>query len=104
MKFLLEVISEVPWLSEFNSGGRELLRPRAEQVVALVAEGLSNRNTAQELNLSEHIVESICLVSLTGWASRQASNWSSMLSTTAIPAPRSCLPARANPLPLPTHK
>jgi DNA-binding NarL/FixJ family response regulator len=40
-----------------NSRGRQLLTPREEQVVALVAEGLSNRNTARELNLSEHTIK-----------------------------------------------
>jgi DNA-binding NarL/FixJ family response regulator len=57
MNILLELISEVPSLRVFNSGGRQLLTPREEQVVALVAEGLSNRGTAQELNLSEHTVK-----------------------------------------------
>jgi DNA-binding NarL/FixJ family response regulator len=34
-----------------------MLTPREEQVVALVAEGLSNRETARELNLSEHTIK-----------------------------------------------
>ena len=33
------------------------MTPREEQVVALVAEGLSNREIAQELALSEHTVK-----------------------------------------------
>ena len=33
-----------------------MLTPRHEQVVALVAEGLSNREIAHELKLSEHTV------------------------------------------------
>jgi DNA-binding NarL/FixJ family response regulator len=40
-----------------NSRGHQLLTPREEQVVALVAEGLSNRDTARELNLSEHTIK-----------------------------------------------
>jgi DNA-binding NarL/FixJ family response regulator len=57
MTFLLDVISAVPSLRVLNSTGRQLLTPREEQVVALVAEGLSNRGTARELNLSEHTVK-----------------------------------------------
>lgn len=54
---LLDLISEVPSLRVVNSGGKPILTPREEQVVALVAEGLSNREIAQELNLSEHTIK-----------------------------------------------
>jgi DNA-binding NarL/FixJ family response regulator len=57
MTFLLDLISEVPSLRVLNSSGGQLLTPREEQVVALVAEGLSNRETARELSLSEHTVK-----------------------------------------------
>src|SRR5437763_4804815 len=57
MSFLMELIAEVPSLRVLNSSGQALLTPREEQVVALVAEGLSNRETARELNLSEHTVK-----------------------------------------------
>jgi len=57
MTFLLDLISEVPSLRVLNSSGSQLLTPREEQVVALVAEGLSNRETARELSLSEHTVK-----------------------------------------------
>ena len=43
-------------LRVLNSRGRQMLTPREEQVVTLVAEGLSNRDTARELGLSEHTV------------------------------------------------
>src|ERR1700746_2620062 len=36
---------------------RKLLTSREEQVVALVADGLSNRDVASELGLSEHTVK-----------------------------------------------
>jgi DNA-binding NarL/FixJ family response regulator len=57
MRFLLDLVAEVPSLRVLNSLGHQLLTPREEQVVALVAEGLSNRSTARELNLSEHTVK-----------------------------------------------
>lgn len=57
LNYLLEMISEVPSLRVLNSSGSDLLTPREEQVVALVAEGLSNRQIAVELNLSEHTIK-----------------------------------------------
>jgi DNA-binding NarL/FixJ family response regulator len=57
LNHLLELVSEVPSLRVLNSQGSNLLTPREEQVVALVAEGLSNRQIAVELNLSEHTIK-----------------------------------------------
>ncbi|MBZ5682161.1 MAG: response regulator transcription factor [Acidobacteriia bacterium] len=57
LNYLLDLISEVPSLRVVNSSGDQLLTPREEQVVALVAEGLANREVARELNLSEHTIK-----------------------------------------------
>jgi len=57
LNYILELISEVPSLRVLNSTGDRLLTPREEQVVALVAEGLGNRQIAVELNLSEHTIK-----------------------------------------------
>jgi DNA-binding NarL/FixJ family response regulator len=57
LNYILELISEVPSLRVLNSHGDNLLTPREEQVVALVAEGLGNRTIARELNLGEHTVK-----------------------------------------------
>jgi DNA-binding NarL/FixJ family response regulator len=57
INFLLDSVSEAPSLRVVNSKGGLLLTPREAQVVALIAEGLSNRATARELNLSEHTVK-----------------------------------------------
>ncbi len=54
---LLDLVSEVPSLRVLSASGLPLLTPREEQVVALVAEGLGNRQIARELNLSEHTVK-----------------------------------------------
>lgn len=57
MSFLLDLISEVPSLRVLNARGQQLLTSREEQVVALVAEGLANRDIASELDLSEHTIK-----------------------------------------------
>jgi two-component system nitrate/nitrite response regulator NarL len=57
LQYLLETITQVPSLRMVNARGVRLLTPREEQVVALVADGLSNREVARELGLSEHTVK-----------------------------------------------
>jgi len=57
LRYLLEVVTQVPSLRVVNVNGKKLLTPREEQVVALVADGLSNRQVARELRLSEHTVK-----------------------------------------------
>jgi DNA-binding NarL/FixJ family response regulator len=57
LQFLLEVVTQVPSLRVMNARGAKLLTPREEQVVALVADGLTNRQVARELSLSEHTVK-----------------------------------------------
>jgi DNA-binding NarL/FixJ family response regulator len=55
--YLIDAVTHVPSLRVVNSRGRNLLTPREQQVVALVADGLSNRGVARELGLSEHTVK-----------------------------------------------
>jgi DNA-binding NarL/FixJ family response regulator len=57
MNFLLDLVSEVPSMSVVNSRGGQMLTPREQQVVGLVAEGCSNRDIARELKLSEHTIK-----------------------------------------------
>jgi DNA-binding NarL/FixJ family response regulator len=61
MSYVLDALSEVPTLRVVNSTGRCLLTPREEQVVALVADGLTNRGVASELGLSEHTIKKYLL-------------------------------------------
>ena len=57
MEYLIEAVTQVPSLRVVNNHGIKLLTPREEQVVALVADGLSNRGVARELGLSEHTIK-----------------------------------------------
>jgi DNA-binding NarL/FixJ family response regulator len=57
IKYLIEAVTQVPALRVVNANGNQLLTPREEQVVALVADGCSNRDVATELGLSEHTVK-----------------------------------------------
>src|SRR5439155_12346332 len=57
LKYLVEALSEVTALRIVDAKGFKLLSAREEQVVALVADGLSNRQVATELCLSEHTIK-----------------------------------------------
>jgi DNA-binding NarL/FixJ family response regulator len=57
LQYLVEIVTQVPSLRMVNARGVMLLRHREEQVVALVADGLSNREVARELGLSVHTVK-----------------------------------------------
>jgi DNA-binding NarL/FixJ family response regulator len=57
LNYLLDSVCQVPSLRVMSANGEKLLTSREEQVVALVADGLSNRNVATELGLSEHTVK-----------------------------------------------
>lgn len=57
MHYVLDALSEVPALRVVNAKGRPLLTAREEQVVALVADGLCNREIGRELGLSEHTIK-----------------------------------------------
>jgi DNA-binding NarL/FixJ family response regulator len=57
LRCVLEVLTHVPALRVLNANGDHLLTGREEQVVALVSDGLSNREVARELNLSEHTIK-----------------------------------------------
>jgi DNA-binding NarL/FixJ family response regulator len=56
-QYLIETVSQVPSLRVVNANGRKVLTLREEQVVALVADGLSNRGIAHELKLTENTVK-----------------------------------------------
>lgn len=57
LEFLIETMSQVPSLRIVNHNGFNLLTAREEQVVALVADGLTNRDVARELGLTENTVK-----------------------------------------------
>jgi DNA-binding NarL/FixJ family response regulator len=57
LNYVMDLISQVPSLRVLDAAGQKLLTPREEQVVALVSEGMGNRQIARELNLSEHTVK-----------------------------------------------
>jgi hypothetical protein len=48
LNYVMDLVSEVPSLRGLNSRGSSLLTPREAQLVALVAEGLGNRQIARD--------------------------------------------------------
>jgi DNA-binding NarL/FixJ family response regulator len=57
VQYLVDAVTHVPSLRVVNASGSMLLTDREQQVVALVAQGLSNREVARELHLSEHTIK-----------------------------------------------
>jgi len=57
LSYLLDSVCQSPCMRVLSATGATLLTSREEQVVALVTDGLSNRNVANELGLSEHTVK-----------------------------------------------
>lgn len=57
LRFLLEALSEALPLRVIDARGGALLSRREQEVVRCVAEGLSNREIAQRLGLTEHTVK-----------------------------------------------
>ena len=57
LNYLLESVCQVPSLRVVGASGEKLLTSREEQVVALVTDGLSNRDVATELGLSQHTIK-----------------------------------------------
>ena len=57
LQFILEALGQVAPLHIVNAKGKSLLSKREEEVVSCVAEGLTNREIARQLGLSEHTVK-----------------------------------------------
>lgn len=57
LQFLLDALSQTSLPRIVNVKGEKLLTEREEQVVALVADGFSNREIARDLKLSEHTIK-----------------------------------------------
>lgn len=57
LRYLLDELTHVPALRVLNASGDNLLSEREEQVVGLVADGLTNRAIATELGLSENTIK-----------------------------------------------
>jgi len=55
--YLLDLVAHVPSLRVVTAKSTNLLTPRAEQVVALVGDGMSNREVVVELGLREHTIK-----------------------------------------------
>ena len=57
MNSVIDALVQVPNIRLVNAKGASLLSKREEEVVRLVAEGLSNHDIAQQLHLSDHTVK-----------------------------------------------
>jgi DNA-binding NarL/FixJ family response regulator len=61
MGYLIEALNSAPSARVINAKGEGLLTPREEQIVGLVAEGIVNREIAQQLIIKENTVKKALL-------------------------------------------
>ncbi len=61
LTYLIDALSANPSMHVIDARGVGLLTPREEEVVALVAEGISNREIAQKLKIKENTVKKALL-------------------------------------------
>ena len=57
MGYVIDALSEAPSTRVINAKGEGMLTPREEQIVNLVAEGIGNRDIAQQLGIKENTVK-----------------------------------------------
>ena len=57
MNSVIDALAQAPNVRLINTKGANILSKREEEVVRLVAEGLSNHDIAQQLHLSDHTVK-----------------------------------------------
>ena len=57
MGYVIEALSSTPTTRVINAKGESMLTPREEDVVNLVAEGIGNREIAEQLAIKENTVE-----------------------------------------------
>ena len=57
LRYVIDALMLTPTMHVTNSRGESLLTPREEQVVGFVAEGASNREIAEQLNIKENTVK-----------------------------------------------
>lgn len=57
MGYVIEALSSVPGTRIINARGEGMLTPREEQIVNLVAEGIGNREIAEQLGIKENTVK-----------------------------------------------
>lgn len=57
LRWILEALESAAPLGCFNSNGEPLLTKREQQILPLVADGLTNREISKILNLSEHTIK-----------------------------------------------
>ena len=57
MGYVIEALSSAPGTRVINCKGEGMLTPREEQMVNLIAEGIGNREVAQQLGIKENTVK-----------------------------------------------
>ena len=66
----IEALAATPNVRAVGADGMDLLSKREMEVVRCLARGLTNREIAKQMGLSQHTVKTTCFASSTSWVSR----------------------------------